>query len=109
MLKIVEKNVFAAPSGPPSNINLIVVTSTSVTFSWSEPACGQRNGQIVLYSYMLINEAGAVITNDETKSTGVSFNNLEPFTSYSFKVSARTQSAFGPTSMAVNITAEERG
>ena len=85
------------------------MTSTSVTFTWLELVCGERNGQINGYSYLLINEAGAVITKDETASTSVSIAKLTPFTNYSFQVSAKTESGIGPASPTLHVVTDEGG
>ena len=98
-----------APSGPPANVTLFEVTSTSARVSWSEPACGQRNGDITAYSFLLLDEAGTVIENDDTTSTSVFINNLMPFTNHSFKVSAKTRRGIGPASPALHFLTEQGG
>ena len=61
------------------------------------------------YSYLLKDETGTVITNDETASTSVSIANLNPFTNHRFSVSAKTRSGIGQASPTVNVLTEEGG
>ncbi|XP_038066666.1 angiopoietin-1 receptor-like [Patiria miniata] len=84
------------PSAPPQQV---VVTSQkrSLTFSWSQPACGSRGGIITGYTYKLSGPGSQLISNVSTAEQ-VEIDGLIPFTNYSFQVAANTSTGAGPYS-----------
>ena len=46
--------LFAAPTGPPTNINIIILSSTSLHIAWQSPNQFERNGMITGYEIQLI-------------------------------------------------------
>ena len=89
------------------------VTSRSVTVTWSAIDCIQRNGEITGY---VVQYEGGGMTNDEILITGVGTTTIEatelqPFTTYIFKVAGVSENVDPDTGpfADINITTEEEG
>ncbi|XP_072027055.1 phosphatidylinositol phosphatase PTPRQ-like [Amphiura filiformis] len=94
------------PTGSPLTVMITNVGQRHLTFSWTEPECGDRNGDIVMYSYELTNNTNTVITH-ETSQTTVSISNLTPYVNYSFRIAAVNSAGHGPFSDVVMSQTEE--
>ena len=101
--------LFTEPSGPPTSVRISEVTSSTVSLTWNEPICGQRRGQIIAYSYFLMNISGMPISSGNTTDKDVLIKNLTPFTNYNFTVLAITMRGVGPTSAPLNLSTEDGG
>ena len=95
-----------APSGPPRDVESTDITNQTVSFSWKQPACGQRNGIITQYHNRLIDSEEEVLEENTTSSTGLEFIGLVPFTSYTLSVSAENQFGSGPVASYTTQTKE---
>ena len=93
------------PSGPPQNfINL--VTSRTLTLSWSPPLPPQRNGVIINYLITCSLE-GSIINSTRTSNTSLTITGLQPFTNYTCTVRAATIVGDGLASMLDIVTSED--
>ncbi|XP_022097247.1 receptor-type tyrosine-protein phosphatase delta-like [Acanthaster planci] len=96
-----------APRAQPTTVEVSSVGQRNLTFTWNPLLCRNRGGVITGYKYMLIN------LNSRTNITGtvtgeeVVFDQLIPFTSYSFQVAATNAAETGPYSDAVNTRTEQ--
>ena len=88
----------------------------SVEVTWQAPPLVHHNGPILSYiiRYFPTNELDmsqdSHVTADEDEAIqNKTLSNLEPFTRYSFKVSAVNAAGTGPFSMAVEGTTDEDG
>ncbi|XP_072046416.1 uncharacterized protein [Amphiura filiformis] len=97
----------SGPTSPPSNVKTYHVSYKKVSFRWSIPPCGSRNGPIVSYFYTFTNNNGMIIKNDETADEYVSFGNLSSSASYTFSVAAATEIGVGPAHTMVITTMEK--
>ncbi|XP_072019232.1 phosphatidylinositol phosphatase PTPRQ-like [Amphiura filiformis] len=70
-----------APSAPPRGLTQTASTETSVTVSWDEVPCGNRGGNITQYRYDL---NSAIFDNTPDRTAEIT--DLEPCTSYNFRV-----------------------
>ncbi|XP_038066690.1 tyrosine-protein phosphatase 99A-like [Patiria miniata] len=95
-----------APSAPPQQVTVTSTSKRSLTFSWSQPACGSRGGIITGYTYKLSGPGSRLIFNVFTAEQ-VEINGLIPFTNYSFQVAANTSAGAGPYSDVVNQRTNE--
>ena len=88
------------------------VMQRSLSFSWSEPPCGDRGGIIIGYTYKLT-RVGSVpdimIQQSDTSEQSVTIDGLIPFTEYSFQVAANTSKGIGPYTNDVTMTTLEAG
>ncbi|KAI6654365.1 Receptor-type tyrosine-protein phosphatase delta-like isoform X10 [Oopsacas minuta] len=99
------------PTAPPTNITLIPLSSTQIRVTWQELPLYDRNGAIRGYdlSISLLNNFSQVrVTEVSELVRTYTFSNLEPNTSYSVKIRARTLPGAGPYSEAVSITTLEK-
>ena len=55
-----------------------------------EPVCGERNGEIIKYSYVLTNQYRNTRKTGDVTNTTITFNDLTPYVLYSFRVAAWT-------------------
>lgn len=95
--RIVETNE-GAPSGTPVSISAEYHSSkdTLVTM-WADPACGQRNGVITGFTYMLLDvETDQVEDYGTTELTIVHLPDKDPLKKYKFLVAAKTVAGMGP-------------
>ncbi|XP_072172636.1 receptor-type tyrosine-protein phosphatase S-like [Diadema setosum] len=103
--KTLARTGFAAPSGPPTQVEAITIKKRSLTFSWEEPVCGKRNGPITHYDYILYDWTGAMVASGSqpSGSTEKKFSNLTPYSYYSVSLRARNDDLakeYGPNSTA---------
>ena len=101
--------LITAPSEPPSQLSATNTTQTTISFRWSKPCCGQRNGKIMGYSYRLRNLTGGMVAQNMITSTALSIKNLTPLTKYSFSVAAKTVEGVGPFSENVIVSTTSPG
>ena len=78
------------------------MTSSSLTFQWTQPPCGSRHGFIEHYSYTLTSEAGT--NTGETSMTIIRLDGLRAKTEYAFSVAAWTGFGMGPYAGKVQTT-----
>ncbi len=86
------------PSGAPQNVALLSSSATSVMFSWSEVACGQRNGSITGYDCTLRIKDGMTLqtTHSPDEVEEISGLNLQCGVNYEFAVKAVNSIGAGP-------------
>ena len=60
-----------------------------------EPVCGERNGDIIKYSYVLTDQYRNTRTTGDVTDTTITLNDLTPYVSYSFRVVAWTAAGQG--------------
>ena len=85
-------------------------TATSISISWTQISCIDRNGDITGYRilYGPVNTAPVTLDHQST-STSRDFTGLSPFTSYSFSVSGvNSQGAGAFSAEAIVRTSEGR-
>lgn len=87
-----EDLLVVGPSDPPRHLKVIETASRSVTLTWTEP-----QGDDVIRSYKIQHKKHELNWNIDTvssivpgKQTTVVVSDLEPFTTYDFRVSAET-------------------
>ncbi|XP_072017099.1 neogenin-like [Amphiura filiformis] len=93
-VELLESTLESAPLGSPSCLGVDSSIKEQLTFSWELPYCGKRNGKIDQFEY----EFGMSGHNYNTTDLFVTFNNLEHFTEYVFRVRAWTIMGPGPFS-----------
>ena len=100
-----------APSQPPSQFNVTVESSTSITVSWRLPPEGSRHGIIKGYKLFYKKKGSDSVTfltlnNIKTLET---VTELDKYTKYEFQVLAFTSAGDGPNSSTVFKTTMEDG
>ena len=93
------------PIGPPQNFNTLV-TSHTLTLSWSPPFPSQRNGVIISY-LITCSSGGSIINSTRTSSTSLTITGLQPFTNYTCSVRAATIRGDGPATVRTIETKRE--
>lgn len=88
------------PTESPSNLTYDV-QGNKVTYTWDEPLCGKRNGEIVRYEYAASRESDGLEITGKWKYGRLVFNPLPDGLQF-FKVRACSKAGCGPY-------AEERG
>ena len=101
--------VVVAPSGPPTNLRVTFVNSTSLIAAWSPPELILQNGIIQNYnvcvrSIAVTSRCGNVVLPGSQGSFIAS--DLKPFTMYDVIVSAATSVGYGPSMIVINMTLE---
>ncbi len=81
----------------------------SVTLLWGPPPAEHQNGNIVGYRIEFITLSPHNSTQFFTVSTSLDVALLDPFTSYSFSVTAATAVGFGPESEHAELQTAEDG
>ena len=86
--------LFYAESGPPENLTIISVTSSSVSLSWTEPS--EPNGLILYYEVEVRNSlAEDEYYNETCSESPCTINELDECTNYSFSVTAVNKAGKG--------------
>ena len=91
--------LFLVPSGPPLNLNVRLMSDTSVILTWEQPAQKHRNGEIT--GYVIRYKGTTVSSNEEMITVGrgvteLELNDLITGESYHFSIAAQTINGTGP-------------
>jgi neogenin len=87
------------PDGPPENLQIEALNTTSVLFQWDMPSLEKRNGLIVGYKISIKeNDKQIWHSNEDSEPRKKIINGLLPLHKYSIRVVARTQNGTGPAS-----------
>eukprot|EP00057_Strongylocentrotus_purpuratus_P031007 XP_783327.2 PREDICTED: receptor-type tyrosine-protein phosphatase F [Strongylocentrotus purpuratus] len=92
------------PTEAPDAITVDLVTSREIEFSWREPPCGTRHGDIVHYEYQLLDAKNDRTLMATTTETVVQIGFLTPYTEYRFSVRAASLKGYGPFSQEISRT-----
>ncbi|XP_033120974.1 receptor-type tyrosine-protein phosphatase epsilon-like [Anneissia japonica] len=104
-----ETTKIAAPDSAPQIDNVSDQKPRSLTLSWSDIPCGQRNGDTV-YQYSLSGPDNLLIQQNTKSITVTIDHSIEPCNNYTFEVYGRNYNLNGPIS-SLNLTSgtEEPG
>ncbi len=99
----------AAPNNSPQQLSATMMTSSTITLSWSPPPFEDTNG-IIQYYLISITEVDTNITFSPLQSLSTEFTvtNLHPHYTYLCRVAAYT-SDIGPYSSPITIQLSEEG
>lgn len=80
----------SAPTSPPQNLLVTILSSSSANIEWSAPPFTEQNGLISHYIITLYaHETGESVTYNVTLQS-LHLNNLHPFYTYDYRVAAIT-------------------
>ena len=88
----------AVPSGAPIVLTTANPLPNSVTLEWGPPPLEYQNGDIINYMIEFMELGSHNSTIFFSNSTFLNVAALQPYTTYSFSVSAATALGFGPAS-----------
>ena len=74
-----------APSAAPTNVDVPVINSTTITVQWEAVPCIEQNGDITGYIVRYGSQTQSVSGGSVTETT---ISNLTPSTTYNFRVAA---------------------
>lgn len=99
-----------APTTPPQNFTIEVLSSTDVFLRWFPPSLDQQNGVIRNYQIRQYDTATGILTNytQERDRTELVVGSLSPHNQYQFTIAAETVEP-GPFSNPVTVTTLESG
>ena len=95
-----------APSGPPLNVTIRTVNSTTIQVTWAPPAPENQNGIITLYNINVTVSPTKGGFTLNTSTTSLNVTGLHPHYTYTFAVTAVTITP-GPYSEPQAITTPE--
>ncbi|XP_046857453.1 receptor-type tyrosine-protein phosphatase T-like isoform X2 [Xenia sp. Carnegie-2017] len=79
------------PDGPPLNVTVAVVNSSSLSITWKPPDISKRNGKIINYTICITRwKNGTCSGNFTTKNQNFIVNDLKPATTYYISILAST-------------------
>ena len=96
----------AAPSASPCSINTTFTTSRSVSVSWKQIKCIERNGPITNYTVEFQEVRGVLIPGVVMNRTFIA-SGLTPYTNYTFRIAGVNDNGTGPFSNMTSIHTEE--
>ena len=105
---MLDFSIFAAPSGPPTRIVIVDISSSSFIITWERVLCKRRGGNN-RYHYELTSEEDSMMFSMETSDLLAVILPLTPCTSYSFRVRAFNQAGYGIFSPPIVITTDYIG
>ena len=90
----------AAPSGPPTNIQLTQtsIPTPSVTLTWDPPIPEHQNGIITSYVVTVQNVGTGIVSHSSTSLERFVLSTLTPGSVYRVMVAAQTNVGSGPSS-----------
>ena len=98
-----------APTGAPHGLSY-TVTSTSVSISWLQMECIERNGVITSYTVIFHEQGGAVIPGEvNVMDRTFTASGLTPHTNYIFRVAGVNSNGTGPYTNDTIVATEEDG
>lgn len=89
------------PSSYPQNLNIAGLTSTSTKLAWEPPPLAERNGKILKYVVMYRDINSLQNNTNSTSETQMTVQDLQPDTTYDFRVQAFTSKGGGPFSPSI--------
>ena len=102
MLKISSA---AAPTASP-HINTFSTTSRSVSVSWTQIRCIERNGPITNYT-VEFQEVGRALIPGVVVNRTFTASGLTPYTNYTFRIAGVNNNGTGPFTNVTSILTEE--
>ena len=96
----------AAPTGPPQSLNSLSTTSRSVSVSWTQIRCIERNGLITNYTVEFQEVGGALIPGVVVNRTFTA-SGLTPYTNYTFRVAGVNDAGTGSFTDVTSVMTEE--
>ncbi len=107
--------IYLAPSGPPTNVEITVISATSIKVTWNEVALIDQNGVITMYEvlYTPLEDFGGQISANTTNVSGleqsVILNYLQEYVNYTITVRAYTLEGPGLSSSEMTVLTSEAG
>ena len=109
---IIIYSQYAAPSGPPLNIQLTAESFSSIMLSWEPPLPEQQNGRLVRY-HVIVTDAGFTsnrnLTYDVSDGRIQLIDGLNADTSYAVRIAAATNAGIGPFGVIRIVTTLRNG
>ena len=99
----------AVPSGTPSNLQGVAISSTSIRLTWDPPELGDQNGVIQAYDIIITEVVtGSMMYFQEGGMVSIlTVNSLHPYYTYQCSISAET---IGPGPAAnISVTTHQGG
>ena len=97
------------PDGAPIAFEGIVISSTSVYFTWNPPSCERQNGLIIEYTINVTTQETGDRFQFNSNTTFLEITNLMPYRTYVCIVAAATSVGLGPFSEPVILETPEDG
>ncbi|XP_035431498.2 roundabout homolog 1 [Spodoptera frugiperda] len=102
------------PDGPPINIEMFILNTTTVHLKWSPPEAHLQNGIITGYNVLVnwldipANKSMVAINTTVHQATSLIMTNLTSGVSYSVQIAAETIVGLGPFSQKVYLNIDSR-
>ena len=100
LLFILFIRAYIDPRVAPCDINITYKRPMSAEVSWTPIPIGERNGFILGYVVRVYSDSTIaqeiLVVGEDANSIGI--RNLNPKTSYTYEISAKTKAGFGPAS-----------
>ena len=97
--------ILVAPSSPPQNLTVNILSSTEIQVNWTDVPEIDRNGIITEYEVMyepLMTFGGLISTNtSRTNGFSIVLQDLQEYVEYNISVRAYTNDGPGPYSMGI--------
>lgn len=106
--------LFTVPDGPPTNIEMFIINTTTVHLKWSYPEPQLQNGAIIGYNVVVnwldipANKSMVAINTTVQSATSLIMTNLTSGVSYSVQIAAETVVGLGPFSPKVYLNIDSR-
>ena len=97
------------PTGTPTNVQVVAISSSSIRLTWEPPRQEDQNGIIVAYNITITEAETGRVTYFRKEGTGslLIVNFLHPFYTYQCSISAETVGP-GPPAFA-SVTTHQEG
>ena len=99
----------SAPTISPSNLQILCLTDTKVSLTWTPPPLSSLNGKIIMYTVTYKKSNGKNLKSCKTDQDKIEILDLKPFTKYLIQVAACNFAGCGPASSSLSVTTLESG
>ncbi|XP_072044269.1 uncharacterized protein [Amphiura filiformis] len=100
----------SVPYGSPNNVKQMLLGDGIIIFTWEDPPCDIRNGDIINYEFEYwIPSQTAERTRETTSRNEVTLTGLSSNETYAFRVRAYTSKGPGPFSETIFASASDSG
>jgi len=105
----ITSSITAVPTGTPTNVQVVAISSSSIRLTWEPPRPEDQNGIIMAYNITITEAETGRVTYFRKEGTGslLIVNFLHPFYTYQCSISAETIGP-GPPALA-SITTHQEG
>lgn len=100
------------PTGAPMDVEILSISSTSITVAWRSPSFDKQNGDIFSYDVFVESSKDHLkftVNSTVAYTTDMNLSPLKPYLTYNLSVAAVNINGSGPHSVPIRFTTSHSG